>query len=125
MEDEKLEPLVFNIEKDTVDNNNYRVVIYTGKFQLVLMSLKPYEEIGMEIHKVDQFFRVEKGKGELIIIDPNNFLSAIERHFVGILLCLRNPNEKEKRERFIKFAKEKWDYEGLGVIVGLNNDGRI
>jgi len=65
------------------------------------------------------------GKIESIIIDPNNFLSAIERHFVVFLLFLRNPNEKEKREKFIKFAKEKWDYEGEGVIVGLNSDGRI
>jgi mannose-6-phosphate isomerase-like protein (cupin superfamily) len=46
--------------------------MYTGKFQLVLMSLDINVEIGMEIHKVDQFFRIEKGKGQLIIINPNN-----------------------------------------------------
>ena len=41
-----------NIEKDTIENNNYRKVLYTGQnLQLVLMSLKPNEEIGMEVHQ--------------------------------------------------------------------------
>ena len=65
------------------------------------------------------------GKIESITIDPNNFLTAIERHFTGLLLTLRNPNNKEIRERFINFIKEKWDYEGEGVIVGLNSDGTL
>lgn len=58
-----------NIEKDTLDNNNFRKVLYTGKHsQLVLMSLKPHEEIGMEIHSGnDQFFRFEKGQGRCVI----------------------------------------------------------
>lgn len=53
------------IEETTKDNNNFRQVLYTGKhMQLVLMSLKPGEDIGMEVHeKVDQFFRIEKGEG--------------------------------------------------------------
>jgi mannose-6-phosphate isomerase-like protein (cupin superfamily) len=51
-----------NIEKDTLDNENYRKVLYTGKMQLVVMSLKPGEDIPMEIHPdIDQFIRVEKG----------------------------------------------------------------
>lgn len=56
-----------NIEKDTLENKNYRKVINTTtKQQLVLMSLKPGEDIECEIHKdVDQFFRIEKGNGEL------------------------------------------------------------
>jgi len=60
---------VSKIEKDTVKNNNFRKVLYTAKHsQLVLMSLKPKEEIGMEIHKDnDQFFRFEKGRGKCII----------------------------------------------------------
>lgn len=63
-----------NIEKDTLDNNNFRKVLYTGKHsQLVLMSLKPNEEIGMEVHEDnDQFFRFEKGKGKCII-DGNEY----------------------------------------------------
>lgn len=58
-----------NIEKDTIENNNFRKVLYTGKYsQLVLMSLKPGEEIGMETHdENDQFFRIEEGEGKCII----------------------------------------------------------
>lgn len=58
-----------NIEKSTLNNSNFRRVLYTGKHsQLVLMSLKPGEEIGQEVHKsVDQFFRFEKGKGVVSI----------------------------------------------------------
>lgn len=54
-----------NIEKDTLSNNNFRRVLYTGKnSQLVLMNLKPDEEIGEEMHEtIDQFFRFEKGEG--------------------------------------------------------------
>ena len=55
-----------NIEERTEENRDYRRVLYTGpNMQLVLMSLKPGEEIGEEVHKDrDQFFRVEKGRGE-------------------------------------------------------------
>lgn len=58
-----------NIEKDTLDNNNFRKVLYSAKHcQLVLMSLKPGEEIGMEVHNEnDQFFRFEQGIGKVII----------------------------------------------------------
>jgi mannose-6-phosphate isomerase-like protein (cupin superfamily) len=58
-----------NIEKETLENNNFRKVLYTGKHsQLVLMSLKPQEEIGMEVHADnDQFFRFEKGEGRCLI----------------------------------------------------------
>lgn len=58
-----------NIEKETLENGNFRKVLYTGKHsQLVLMSLKPLEDIGMEVHPDnDQFFRFEKGEGKCII----------------------------------------------------------
>lgn len=58
-----------NIEELTVSNSNFRQVLYTGKhMQLVLMSLKPGEEIGEEIHDtVDQFFRIDAGNGKVII----------------------------------------------------------
>lgn len=58
-----------NIEKEALANDNYRKVIYTSKHsQLVLMSLKPKEEIGMEIHPDnDQFFRFESGTGKCVI----------------------------------------------------------
>jgi len=63
-----------NIEKDTLENGNFRKVLYTGKHsQLVLMSLKPNEEIGMEVHPDnDQFFRFEKGQGKCVI-DGNEY----------------------------------------------------
>jgi mannose-6-phosphate isomerase-like protein (cupin superfamily) len=58
-----------DIEKATVENTDFRRVLYTGKFsQLVLMSLRPGEEIGAEVHDdVDQFFRFEEGEGKVII----------------------------------------------------------
>ncbi|MGZ5254460.1 MAG: cupin domain-containing protein [Flavitalea sp.] len=58
-----------DIEKDTLENNNFRKVLYTGKhLQLVLMNLKAGEEIGEETHKsTDQFFRFEGGSGKCII----------------------------------------------------------
>src|SRR3990170_444127 len=63
-----------NIEKETLENTNFRKVLYTAKHsQLVLMSLKPKEEIGMEVHEEnDQFFRFEKGQGKCII-DGNEY----------------------------------------------------
>lgn len=63
-----------NIEKETLANSNFRKVLYTSTHsQLVLMSLKPKEEIGMEVHPDnDQFFRFEKGNGK-VIIDGNKY----------------------------------------------------
>lgn len=63
-----------NIERETLKNDNFRKVLYTAKHsQLVLMSLKPQEEIGMEVHPDnDQFFRFEKGQGKCII-DGNEY----------------------------------------------------
>ncbi len=57
------------IEKDTLENVNFRKVLYTSSHcQLVLMSLNPKEEIGEEIHPDnDQFFRIESGHGKCII----------------------------------------------------------
>ena len=58
-----------NIEKKTLENSNFRAVLFTGgHMQLVVMSLKPMEDIGMEVHEnVDQFFRFEKGEGKVIM----------------------------------------------------------
>jgi len=63
-----------NIEKETLKNKSFRKVLYTAKHcQLVLMSLKPNEEIGIEVHKDnDQFFRFESGSGK-VIIDGNEY----------------------------------------------------
>jgi mannose-6-phosphate isomerase-like protein (cupin superfamily) len=58
-----------NIEEKTLANNYFRQVLFTGVHaQLVLMSLKPNEDIGLEVHPdVDQFFRFESGEGKVII----------------------------------------------------------
>lgn len=61
---------VTNIEKDSLDNKNFRKVLYTAKnSQLVVMSLLPKEEIGEEVHQLDQFIRVEKGHGKTVLND--------------------------------------------------------
>lgn len=63
---------ISNIETETKANENFRKVLYTGIYsQLVLMSLKPGEDIGVEVHEdTDQFFRVDAGVGK-VVIDGN------------------------------------------------------
>lgn len=58
-----------NIVDRTLENSNFRKVLYTGKhMQLVVMSLKPGEDIGEEVHEtVDQFFRIEKGEAKVVM----------------------------------------------------------
>lgn len=58
---------VVNIEKETLRNTNYRKVLFTAKKeQLVVMSIKPGDEIGEEVHNGAQFIRVEGGKGKFV-----------------------------------------------------------
>ena len=59
---------VKDIEGLAVENVEFRRVLYTAQHsQLVVMALKPKEEIGAEVHKLDQFFRVEEGAGEAVL----------------------------------------------------------
>ena len=59
---------ITNIEKLSLENKYFRQVLYTARnSQLVLMTLKPLEDIGEETHKLDQFIRCEKGKGKAIL----------------------------------------------------------
>jgi len=59
---------VLNIEKETIENENYRKVLYTTKnSQLVLMTIQPSDEIGEEVHTLDQFIRIESGEAKVII----------------------------------------------------------
>lgn len=61
---------VKNLEALAVENLDFRQVLYTaGNCQLVVMSLEPGEDIGMETHKLDQFFRLGQGTGEAILGD--------------------------------------------------------
>jgi len=63
-------PPVFDIERTTLENDNFRWVIYTNSYiQLAVMSLLPYQDIGSESHNVDQFIRIERGTGYAIIND--------------------------------------------------------
>lgn len=67
---------VTNIEKESLENENFRKVLYTAKWsQLVVMSLKPNEDIGEEIHQLDQFIRCEDGQGKAILDGVEHDLS--------------------------------------------------
>lgn len=72
-----------NIEALALKNGEFRRVLYTAKHcQLVLMALKPSEEIGEEIHKLDQFFRVEAGSGEAVL---DGVRTAIQAGFAVVV----------------------------------------
>lgn len=59
---------IANIEKETLNNTDYRRVLYTSKHsQLVLMNLQPGDEIGVETHELDQFIRIEEGSAQVIL----------------------------------------------------------
>ena len=59
---------VINIEKATMENDNFRSVLHTAEHsQLVVMSLLPGEDIGSEVHDLDQFIRFESGSGKVIL----------------------------------------------------------
>lgn len=66
-----------NIQKKTLENTNFREVLYTGAhMQLVVMSLRPLEDIGMEVHpNVDQFFRIEEGQAKVIMNGEETILT--------------------------------------------------
>jgi len=76
---------VTNIEKDTTENENFRKVIFTAPHsQLVLMSLKPNEEIGNEVHQDnDQFFRIDAGEGKIVF--DNTDEHAISNGFAVVV----------------------------------------
>lgn len=80
-----------DINKIAIENHDFRQVLYTAKHcQLMVMSLKPGEEIGAEVHKLDQFFRVEEGTGEAVLdggrtpIQPGLALAEPRREVIVI-----------------------------------------
>lgn len=76
-------PYVKNLEKDTIENENFRKVLSTTKLsQLVVMSLLPGEDIGEEVHDVDQFIRIEQGSGKALL-DGNEY--DIEDDFAVVI----------------------------------------
>ena len=68
---------VQNIEDIVNKNKEFRKVLYTAEsIQLVVMSLNPKEEIGLELHELDQFFRIEEGSGEALLDGVRTGISA-------------------------------------------------
>lgn len=92
---------ITNIEDATKENDNFRKVLYTAKYsQLVVMSLKPGEEIGAEVHEDhDQFFRFEKGKGK-VVIDGNEY--EVEDDFAVIVPAGANHNVVNTGDKDLK-----------------------
>ncbi|HEX9934826.1 MAG TPA: cupin domain-containing protein [bacterium] len=81
---------VQDIEGIAVKNSEFRRVLYTAKnCQLVVMALKPKEEIGEEVHTLDQFFRVEEGSGEAIL---DGVRTAIQAGFAVLVPAGSNHN---------------------------------
>jgi mannose-6-phosphate isomerase-like protein (cupin superfamily) len=81
---------VQDIESLAVKNDDFRQVLYTAKnCQLVLMALKPGEEIGAEVHRLDQFFRVEEGMGEAVL---DGVRTAIRAGFAVLIPAGTNHN---------------------------------
>lgn len=74
---------ITNIEKETVENENYRKVLYTSRYsQLVVMALQPSEDIGMEVHELDQFIRIEQGHGKVVL---NGVETNVEDDFAIVI----------------------------------------
>lgn len=74
---------IANIEKETLENTDYRRVLYTAKnSQLVLMNLQPGDEIGLETHHLDQFIRIEQGNAEVIL---DGVTTAIEDDYAVVI----------------------------------------
>jgi mannose-6-phosphate isomerase-like protein (cupin superfamily) len=68
---------ITNIEKETLENENYRKVLYTAKnSQLVLMTIQPGDEIGEEVHNLDQFIRFEAGEAKIILDDVEHAVAG-------------------------------------------------
>ncbi len=68
---------ITNIEKETLENNNFRKVLYTAKnSQLVVMSIAPGDDIGSEVHELDQFIRIEAGTAKAVLDGVESKLPA-------------------------------------------------
>ncbi len=127
---------VANIEKETLDNGNFRKVLYTSKHgQVVVMSLLPHEEIGMEVHEIsDQFFRVESGEGKVIIdgeeakisdgfaiVVPagseHNVINTSDK-FLKLYTIYMPPHHKDGVIHKTKADAEKAEHDGSDVYLG-------
>jgi mannose-6-phosphate isomerase-like protein (cupin superfamily) len=94
------------IAKQTEKNRNFRQVLYTGKYcQLVVMCLKPGEEIGNEVHpNVDQFFRVETGRAKFILNGKEVHLVKAEEAAIVPAGTYHNVVNPSKTERLLLYT---------------------
>ncbi|MEK7181559.1 MAG: cupin domain-containing protein [Patescibacteria group bacterium] len=97
-----------NVEQQTLDNENFRTVVFTGpNIQLVLMTLQPGEEIGAETHDGhDQFFRFEEGEAKVLIGGEEKTVQAGGAAIVpaGTLHNIINASETEKLKLYTLYA---------------------
>ena len=88
---------IANIETETLENDAYRKVLYTSHYsQLVVMALQPGEEIGEEVHGLDQFIRLEQGKG-MVVLDGAEYIVEDDYAIVipaGVLHNVVNTGEE-------------------------------
>lgn len=91
-----------DVMKATIANNDFRRVLYTGKYlQLVLMTLRPGEEIGAEVHHDrDQFFRFEEGEGT---VDIDGTANPVEDDFAVIVPAGARHNVRNTGDRPLRF----------------------
>lgn len=81
---------IANIEEETINNTDYRRVLYTAKdMQLVVMCLQPGDEIGAEVHELAQFIRIESGTGKAILGETEH---AIEDDWAFVIPAGMNHN---------------------------------
>ena len=91
---------ILNIEKETLENTDYRRVLYTAKnSQLVLMNIAPGDEIGEEVHALDQFIRIEEGSGLLVI---DGIEHAVEADWAFVIPAGASHNVKNIGENNLK-----------------------
>ena len=128
---------VSNIEKETLNNNNFRRVLYTSKHgQIVVMTLVPKEEIGMEVHEMsDQFFRFESGEGKVIIdgeeakvsdgfavVVPagsqHNVINTSDKNPLKLYTIYMPPHHKDGVIHKTKEDGEKAERDGSDVYLG-------
>ena len=98
---------IANIEELSLQNENFRKVLYTdARLQLVVMSLLPKEEIGAETHQLDQFIRVEKGKGKAVLDDIENDIADGSAIIIpqGTLHNIINTSEDEPMKLYTLYA---------------------
>lgn len=120
-----MKPFIGNLERLTLENEDFRNVIFTANnIQLVLMKLLPGEDIGMEVHEnIDQFFRFEVGTGKVIIDDKeyivgpgdsviipkgsnHNIINTSEEEDLKVYTIYSPPHHKDQIVRHIKLSAQ-------------------